>query len=64
MDKKAQSKPMREILKRFPSQLFEIVFFGDDLILNKPIEEWPRVEVLIAFYSSHYPTGVFFVCTL
>ena len=56
MDKKAQSKPMREILKRFPAELFESVFFGDNCILNQPIEEWPVVEVLIAFYSHHFPT--------
>jgi inositol hexakisphosphate/diphosphoinositol-pentakisphosphate kinase len=56
MDKKAQSKPMREILKRLPPEYFEIVQFGDNCILNQPIEEWPVVEVLIAFYSSHFPT--------
>jgi inositol hexakisphosphate/diphosphoinositol-pentakisphosphate kinase len=56
MDKKAQSKPMREILKRFPPEYFEIVYYGDDMIKNRPIEEWPAVEVLIAFYSSHFPT--------
>ena len=55
MDKKSQSKPMKEILKRLPEKMFDIVIFGDDCILNKPIEEWPIVEVCIAFYSSHYP---------
>mmetsp|Transcript_15097 Transcript_15097/g.14496 ORF Transcript_15097/g.14496 Transcript_15097/m.14496 type:complete len:1181 (+) Transcript_15097:105-3647(+) len=55
MDKKARSKPMREILNRLPEQLFDITVFGDDLILNKPVEEWPVVEVLIAFYSTNYP---------
>ena len=47
---------MREILKRFPAELFDIVVFGDNSILNQPIEEWPVVEVLIAFYSHHFPT--------
>ena len=55
MDKKAKSKPMREILKRLPDQCFDIIIFGDDCILNKPVEEWPVVEVLIAFYSTNYP---------
>ena len=55
MDKKAKSKPMREILKRLPEQCFEIVNFGDETILNKPVEDWPVVEVLIAFYSTNYP---------
>lgn len=34
---------------------FHVVFFGDDLILNKPVEEWPTCHVLIAFYSKGYP---------
>jgi inositol hexakisphosphate/diphosphoinositol-pentakisphosphate kinase len=55
MDKKARSKPMREIVNRFPSDLFDIVIFGDDCILNKNVEDWPIVECLIAFYSSNYP---------
>lgn len=55
MDKKAKSKPMREILKRLPEQCFDIIIFGDDCILNSPVEEWPVVEVLIAFYSTNYP---------
>jgi len=56
MDKKARSKPMREILSRLPEDLFEIVIFGDECILTKPIEEWPVVEVLIAFYSTRFPS--------
>ena len=56
MDKKAKSKPMREILKRLPEELFEIIIFGDDCILNKSIDEWPVVEVLISFYSTKFPS--------
>lgn len=55
MDKKARSKPMAEILSRLDENLFHVVFFGDDLILNRPVEEWPVVQVLIAFYSKGYP---------
>ena len=55
MDKKARSKPMGEILSRLDETLFECVFFGDDLIKNSPIGDWPIVDVLIAFYSSGYP---------
>ena len=56
MDKKARSKPMAEILSRLDEDLFQVVFFGDDLILNRPIEEWPaNIDVLIAFYSKGYP---------
>lgn len=56
MDKKAKSKPMKEILSRLPDELFEIIIFGDDCILNQPIENWPEVEVLIAFYSTKFPS--------
>ena len=52
MDKKARSKPMREILSRLDPASFETVYFGDDLILNDPVESWPVCDVLIAFYSD------------
>ena len=55
MDKKARSKPMAEILSRLDEESFHVVFFGDDVILNKPVEEWPTCDVLIAFYSKGYP---------
>jgi len=44
-----------EILNRLDKSLFEFVYFGDDLILNASIEEWPLCDVLIAFYSNGYP---------
>lgn len=44
-----------EILSRLDKALFEIVPFGDDIILNCPVTEWPICDVLIAFYSSGYP---------
>ena len=55
MDKKARSKPMAEILSRLDEEVFHVVFFGDDVILKKPVEEWPICHVLIAFYSKGYP---------
>lgn len=55
MQKKAKSKPMGEILKRLDCNLFEIVYFGDNVILNAPVEDWPLCDVLIAFYSNGYP---------
>ena len=56
MEKKTRSKPMKEILKRLATDLFDIVEFGNDCILTQPVESWPVVEVLIAFYSSTFPT--------
>ena len=55
MDKKARSKPMAEILSRLDETLFHVIFFGDDIIKNVPVEEWPCVDVIIAFYSKNYP---------
>jgi len=55
MDKKARSKPMAEILSRLDEKDFQVVFFGDDTILNRPVEEWPICDVVIAFFSKGYP---------
>jgi inositol hexakisphosphate/diphosphoinositol-pentakisphosphate kinase len=56
MAKKARSKPMAEILSRLDEKDFHVIFFGDDTILNHPVEEWPDCQVLIAFFSKGYPT--------
>lgn len=40
----------------FSAELFEIIIFGDETILDQPVEQWPVVEVLIAFYSTKFPT--------
>lgn len=55
MDKKARSKPMAEILSRLDEKLFKVIFFGDQVILHSPVEEWPICDVLIAFHSKGYP---------
>ena len=34
---------------------FEICLMNDNMILNKPIEEWLRCDVLIGFYSTGFP---------
>ncbi|GER36857.1 inositol hexakisphosphate anddiphosphoinositol-pentakisphosphate kinase [Striga asiatica] len=52
----AFSGPMLQILERLQAfGEFEIVHFGDKVILEDPIESWPICECLIAFYSSGYP---------
>ena len=56
MDKKSRSSAMREILSRIESYgEFEIVIFGDDRIVNAPVETWPKVDALISFYSDGFP---------
>lgn len=44
-----------EILSRLDKNIFEIVQFGDDMILNMEVEEWPMCDVLIVCYSSRHP---------
>ncbi|XP_057770607.1 inositol hexakisphosphate and diphosphoinositol-pentakisphosphate kinase VIP2-like isoform X1 [Salvia miltiorrhiza] len=52
----ASSAPMLEILERLEAfGEFEIVYFGDKVILEEPIERWPICECLIAFHSTGYP---------
>ncbi|KAM3305915.1 inositol hexakisphosphate and diphosphoinositol-pentakisphosphate kinase VIP2 isoform X1 [Capsicum chacoense] len=50
------STPMGQILDRLNSfGEFEVVYFGDSVILEDPIESWPLCDCLIAFHSSGYP---------
>ena len=56
MDKKARSKAMREILTRLEKfGEFEIIVFGDDTILNQPVERWPKVDALLSWFSDGFP---------
>jgi inositol hexakisphosphate/diphosphoinositol-pentakisphosphate kinase len=56
MDTKANGNPMKALLRRLEaSGVFEVIIFGEECILTKPIEEWPKVECLIAFYSNGFP---------
>ncbi|XP_010550091.1 PREDICTED: inositol hexakisphosphate and diphosphoinositol-pentakisphosphate kinase 2-like isoform X2 [Tarenaya hassleriana] len=56
MEKKVFSAPMGQILDRLQAfGEFEIIYFGDKVILEDPIESWPVCDCLIAFHSSGYP---------
>lgn len=56
MEKKVFSAPMEQILQRLRAfGEFEVVHFGDKVILEEPIESWPVCDCLIAFHSSGYP---------
>ena len=58
MDKKARSKAMTAILTRLEKfDEFSVVVFGDDTILNKPVEEWPVVDALLSWFSGGFPLG-------
>ncbi|XP_011003199.1 PREDICTED: inositol hexakisphosphate and diphosphoinositol-pentakisphosphate kinase 2-like isoform X3 [Populus euphratica] len=56
MEKKVLSAPMGQILDRLQAfGEFEVLYFGDKVILEDPIESWPICDCLIAFYSTGYP---------
>jgi len=56
MEKKLKSRPMTKILNWLEkSEEIKICPMNDDMILNKPIEDWIRCDVLIGFYSFGFP---------
>ncbi|KLO19760.1 hypothetical protein SCHPADRAFT_898339 [Schizopora paradoxa] len=58
MDAKARSRPMREILTRINELsrgLIEVKIFGDKVILDEDVRNWPRSDVLISFFSTDFP---------
>nr|XP_015837409.1 PREDICTED: inositol hexakisphosphate and diphosphoinositol-pentakisphosphate kinase 2 isoform X16 [Tribolium castaneum] len=56
MAKKSQSKPMKEILTRLQEfEYIKVTVFPEEIILQKPVEEWPVCDCLISFHSKGFP---------
>jgi inositol hexakisphosphate/diphosphoinositol-pentakisphosphate kinase len=54
LESKARSKPARNIFGKLTPE-FEIKIFGDKIILDEDVENWPVCDFLISFFSDGFP---------
>ncbi|ORY17780.1 histidine phosphatase superfamily-domain-containing protein [Clohesyomyces aquaticus] len=54
LESKARSKPARNIFGKLVDD-FEVKIFGDKIILDEAVENWPVCDFLISFFSDGFP---------
>ncbi|CAI6340601.1 unnamed protein product [Periconia digitata] len=54
LESKARSKPARNIFGKLVDN-FEVKIFGDKIILDEDVENWPVCDFLISFFSDGFP---------
>ncbi|KAF2133258.1 hypothetical protein P153DRAFT_307898 [Dothidotthia symphoricarpi CBS 119687] len=54
LESKARSKPARNIFGKLVDE-FEVKIFGDKIILDEEVENWPVCDFLISFFSDGFP---------